>query len=281
MFTKKYKNLFKKYKEQSSEEAFSSYLINEDNGETWEAPYERLAKLARKEDWDFHNPKFKSERNNYPILANYLNYTFLRAHDLNLIVFIDNDDKSCFNTGLQTENEKDIFALFFRNKEASKYNAPYWTLFGFVDSYSDRLKPFGSPLPGFPTYIDDPYDLVLNTKFEIEINTEHIIIDNKERLPSKLRDDKKLSMSALEGAIKIMKSQVIRNYKVAIPFWNGNKIQLLLPLNLTDDYNDDLALVVDKDKDRNIYKATTIFPLDWAYMNARLVSGPYFNWLNP
>jgi hypothetical protein len=281
MVAKKYKNLFKRYKEQPPEEIFSHYFFNESNDETWEKPYDQLAKLARKENWDFHNPKFKTEKQSYPILSNYLNYTYLRAQDLNLIVFIDNDTKACFNTGLQTENEKDIFALFYRNKDSGQYNAPDWTLFDFVDSYSERLKSYGSLLPEFPTYIDDPYDLVLNTKLEIEINTEHIIIDNKERLPLKLRDDKKLSMSALEGAVKLIKSQVIRNYKVAIPFWNSYKIQLLLPLNLTDDSNDDLALVIDKDKDRNIYRATTILPLDRAYMNARLVSGPYYNWLNP
>ncbi|MCL2007210.1 MAG: DUF3825 domain-containing protein [Treponema sp.] len=282
MSTKKYKYLYKTSQNKSSEDVFAHFPFDINNGETWEAPYERLVKLARLEDWNFHRPEFKLKyKQKYPILTNYLNYTFMHAQYLNLIVFSDNDDKACFNTGLQTSNEKDIFALFFRNKGSLQHNAPDWTFYSFVDSYSDKLKPYGNTLPELPTYIDDPSDLVFDTKLEIEINTEHIIETNKVRLPSPLQENNRLAMMALNGAIESIKSKVIRNYKVAIPHWYNNKLQLLLPLNLTDDKIADVALVVDKDKDRNIYKAVTILPMDWAYIDARLITRPDREWLNP
>jgi hypothetical protein len=282
MSTKRYNFLYKSNAKQLSKEVFAHFPFERNNGETWETPYERLVRLARAEDWNFHRPEFKTKyKQNYPILTNYLTYTFLHAQDLNLIVFSDNDDKACFNTGLQTENEKDIFALFYRNKGSLQHNVPDWTFYSFVDSYSEKLKPYGSTLPELPTYIDDPSDLVFNTKLEIEINTDHIIDTNKDRLPLSLQDNKRLAMMALNGAIESIKSKVIRNYKVAIPHWYNNKLQLLLPLNLTDDKNADVALVVDKDKDRNIYRAITILPMDWAYIDARLITRPDREWLNP
>lgn len=171
--------------------------------------------------------------------------------------------------------------MFYRNKGSSQYNVPDWTFYAFVDSYSEKLKPYGSVLPELPTYINDPSDLVFDTKLEIEINTDHIIETNKERLPLSLQSNKRLAMVALNGAIESIKSKVIRNYKVAIPHWYNNKLQLLLPLNLTDDKNADVALVVDKDKDRNIYRAITILPMDWAYIDARLITRPDREWLNP
>lgn len=58
-------------------------------------------------------------------------------------------------------------------------------------------------------------------------------------------------------------------------------MQLLLPLNLTDDNNADVALVIDKDKQRNIYRATTILTMDLAYIDARLITRPDREWLNP
>jgi hypothetical protein len=276
-----YSSLTKKSKEQAVETVFAHFPYNGMNNETWETPYQRLAALAKQEDWHFHKAEFTKKYNQkYPILVNYLNYTFLRTQELDLISYSDDGDKACFNTGLQTENEKDIFALFFRNKGASQYQAPDWTLYTFADSYSAKMAPYGK-LPEIATYITDISDLVFDTNLRIEINTEHIIETNKERLPEVLRENKRLALTALSGAIESLKSKVMRNYKVAIPHWYDNKMQLLLPLNLTDDKEADVALVVDKDKQRNIYRAVTILPMDLAYIDARLISRPDRGWLDP
>lgn len=278
---KKYVSLAKRYPTQPFNEIFAYLPFDKENGETWETPYEHLSRITKDEDWHFNRPEFRVKyKQSFPILTNYLNYTFLRAQELNLISFSEDGDKACFNTGLQTKDEKDIYALFFRNKEAKKYKAPDWTLYTFVDSYSTKLNPY-KPLPDLPTYISDHSALVFDTTLDIEINTEHIVDQNGERLPKVLQTNRRLAMTALQGSIESLKSKVLRNYKVAIPHWYEGKLQLLLPLNLTDDNQADVALVIDKDKERNIYRATTILTMDMAYIDARLITRPDREWLNP
>jgi hypothetical protein len=71
------------------------------------------------------------------------------------------------------------------------------------------------------------------------------------------------------------------NYKVAIPHWYSNRIQLLLPLYLTNDAVADNALIVDKDKKSQMYLARTILTMDMAYIDARIITRPDREWLNP
>lgn len=251
-----YQALFKRYKEQKGSEVFSHFGWNAADGENWETPFEKLAHMAKKEDWNFRSPQFRKDGQKYPILMNYLNYTFLRIQELGLIAYSDDGSKSCFNTGLQTKNEKDIYATFFFNQNAEELGKPQWTFYSFADSYSEKLKPF-NPLPEVATYISYARDLVFETGYEIEVNTDHIVDHNKDRLPANLREERTLSIAAIEGSTRFLKEKIRRNYKVAIPHWYSGRIQLLLPLNLTSDYEADLALVADRDDDRKIYRIRT------------------------
>lgn len=275
-----YQSLFKRYREQPGEEVFAHFGYRSDEGEGWETPFERLAKMAKPEDWNFHTARFRRPGQNYPILMNYLNYTFMRLQEQGKIAYSDDQMKACFNTGLQTEDEKDIFATFFRNQRAEAFNAPRWTLYAFADSYSDKLAPF-RPLPEIATYITDAGDLVFDHSFETEIDIGHIIDDNQDRLPDVLKGNRQLAKAAIEGATRHLKQRVMRNYKIAIPQWYQGHIQLLLPLNLTSDTAADLALVADKDKERGLYKIRTALSMDMAYGNARLICRLDRDWLNP
>jgi len=275
--------LYARYKNQDSSEVFCAMNFDSEEGkpfEHWETPFERLSLMAKKEDWDFQNQKYKINGQNYPILMNYLNYTFLRLQEQGKIQYSEDNNRSVFNTGLQTEDEKDIFALFFLNKKATQYNMPSWTLYSFVDSYSEQLSSFPS-LPEVATYINDASDLVFDVNLDIEVNIAHIVDHNEERLPESLQHNRRLAMTSIEGATKFLKQKVLRNYKVAIPHWYNSCIQLLLPLNITSDTEADLALVADKDKQRNIYRIKTALPMDKAYINARLICRPDKEWLNP
>ena len=265
-----YTTLFKRYKDQPTNEVFAHFGWKAKEGEGWETPFERLANLAKPEDWNFITSRFKRVDQNYPILMNYLNYTFLRIQELGLISYSEDGSRACFNTGLQTRDEKDIYATFFSNKKASEHNYPDWTLFAFADSYSEKISSF-QPLPQVATYITDASELVFDLSYDIEINIAHIIDKNKDRLPEVLQSNRTLAMATIEGATKFLKQKVLRNYKVAIPHWYSNKIQLLLPLNITSDTEADLALVADKDKERVIYRIRTALPMDMAYINARLI----------
>lgn len=282
---KQYKSLFKRYKEQNNQEVFALFPYDSKDGDTWESPFEILSEgeMCKDEEWNFATERFRNKYANqkYPILTNYLNYTFLRVQELNLISYSSDDDKACFNTGLQTKEEKDIYATFYRNKSSSVNADPDWTFYTFAESYSNKLKPF-EPCPDIATYINDPSDLVFNVNLgEIDVNYKHIIEHNSDRLPESLRDNERLALVALKGAVESLKDRVKRNYKVAIPHWYESKIQLLLPLNLMSDSIADVALVVDKDKARNKYLARTILTMDMAYIDARLITRPDRDWLNP
>lgn len=279
----RYDSLNKRFRDQDPRTIFALFPYQGKAGETWETPFETLANLARTEDWRFKRSESIARYPNQglPILTNYLNYTFLRLQDEEKIVYSVEGDKACFNTGLQTQRGKDIFATFFRNKRAEECNQPDWVLYAFCDSYSNKLAPF-DPLPELANYITNVEDLVFNTEYEIEPNLDHFLDRNVDRLPEVLQNNLQIATNVINGAIQSLIDSIRRNYKIAIPHWYDNRIQLLLPLALTnDDGIADLALVVDRDDKRRIYRGTTILTMDMAYLDARLITKPADEWLNP
>ena len=85
----------------------------------------------------------------------------------------------------------------------------------------------------------------------------------------------------LVGAIDEVIKKVRTNYKIAVPQYYRNKIQLLLPLCLTPGSpNPDLALVIYK-VDEQTYCARTCLTIQMAYTNARLIVRPQSDWLKP
>jgi hypothetical protein len=83
----------------------------------------------------------------------------------------------------------------------------------------------------------------------------------------------------LSGAVENAKQRVRRNYKAAIPQYYRGKIQLLLPLCLTQPDVADLTLVVENHG--AFYLASTCLTLDMAYNNARQLARPDRDWLQP
>ena len=277
---KKYKDLALRYKDQSHNEVFSTFRIHSDTKRFWDWPYELLASMAKKENWDFQRSEFRQEKQRFPILVNYLNYTFRRLQDQNKIKYTDDQNRACFNTGLQTEYEDDLYVTFYRNKQSTEKSLPDWTLYNFFDSYSEKLSEF-RPLPDIASYYDDPTDLVFNTNYDVEFNYEHIIEENHDRLPDQLKNNRRLAVNAIKGSEDSLKQKLARNYKVAIPQWYENRIQLLLPLNLSDGPDAELALVAERDPKTSLYRVKTALPMNMAYMNARLITRPDRDWLNP
>jgi hypothetical protein len=91
-----------------------------------------------------------------------------------------------------------------------------------------------------------------------------------------------MAENVINGSIQSLKELIKRNYKIAIPHWYESRIQLLLPLVLTNDEGTaDLALVVERDDTRKIYRGKTILTMDMAYVDARLITKPADEWLNP
>jgi hypothetical protein len=275
-----YESCFRRYKDQSPRTIFAHFGWRGDTGETWETPFQKLAEKARKEDWDFQRAEFKRPGVTVPIIASYLNYTFIRLQQQDKIKFSPDGSKACINTGLQTPEGKDLFATFYRNTNAVERDQPDWTLFGYFDAYSDKVGDF-EPLPDIATYVDDPSELIFDHRLELEVDYKHILTDNKDRLPIVLQGNTALARNAVEGAIRQLKERLKRNYKLAVPHWYNEHIQLLLPLSITDDSAADVALVAEKDALRKKYMVRTLLTMDMAYLDARIICAPDREWLNP
>jgi hypothetical protein len=282
MSNKKYKYLFSKHETQASESFAFMPIKKSEEMEIW---YERLAEMARPEKWKFSIMPEKMRDEKYPILSRYINYTFKRIIEENKLLSGTNG-RVCFNTGLQTTYRKDIYALFSPNrhydslKPVTDYHFDGWY---FEDH--QKLSDFEARAE-LASYYDDPNDLVLDWRLAIDLNTSHIIKDNKERLPLQLQENEQLALNALDGAVNRVRQQAKRNYKISIPMFyyfntDPGKLQLLVPLFLTGESDPPVALLLEKQKERNRYFARTILTLDMAYINARLIVHPDSDWLNP
>lgn len=269
------KSLFRRHKEQPWNEVFAK-LQYVDDGD-FNRPFRELANLAENELWNFEREEFRNKYDEFYILKNYLNYTFLRVLEQDRIVFSEDHKRFCFNTGLLTKRGKDIYASFFFHP---KNGLPEWTLWGFTDEF-ERLPVPSTKLPPPASYYEgsEAVNLVFDLSYEIAIDFEHILEENRERFPEKYRDDAILEY-ALKGAVASLKERIRRNYKIAIPHWYNNKLQLLLPLSLSGS-DADLALVADRNDETKLYKIVTVLAMDMAYIDARLICRPDKEWLNP
>jgi hypothetical protein len=235
---------------------------------------EELAELAEDEEWDYHNTESDQDR---PILHNYIHYTFKRIDEEEKVEYSEDNEHSCFNTGLVTPNQEPVYMLFELNKIEDIESK--WHYDRFVHKGEYDMNRFKS-LPKMAHYFDDPSQLVFDTRLEVRANIDHIIEENKERFPSPFDDmDDYVVQTALKGAIQNAQERVKRNYKAAVPQYYKGGIQLLLPLCLNDPSQADLALVVERHE--GFYRAATCLTIDMAYNNARQLARPAREWLQP
>lgn len=91
----------------------------------------------------------------------------------------------------------------------------------------------------------------------------------------------------LSRSIDLARKRVSWNYRSVVPQYypKHNLMSFLLPLSLLDDRRIDAALVVQSQRvgpDGKLrYQGQTIYPLAYAYRNARLVAKPISDWLDP
>lgn len=237
----------------------------------WRDYNEKIKELAEKalpEKWNFE------ENEDYSILKNYLRYTFNKLQEENKV--IETDTYCVFNTGLFSHYYEPIYVYGepFRNPNE---NNPKWYFKGFKDSYElgnlDVEK-----FPERADYFSDTSRLVFNWHMPINVNHKHILddMDTSQRLPDILKDNPR-PLDMLKGVIDTAIQRVIANYKLAVPHYYQNKIQLMIPLCFGRDDTPDAALVLDKKE--NYYQATTCLDMKMAYMDARLIAKPESNWL--
>jgi hypothetical protein len=235
---------------------------------------EELETLAEPEEWNYQRTATEHPR---PILYNYLRYTYARLAEEGKIAVSDDGQLITYNIGLVTPIQEPIFALSNHNHLPNARQP--WHFQGWFRRGSFELTRF-SQLPEMAHYFEDPASLVLHPGKELRANIEHIIIENKERFPHPYADMENYALQTfLKGAIDNAKERVRRNYKTAIPQYYRGRIQLLLPLCITNAHTADLALVVEDHG--AFYRASTCLTLDMAYNNARQLARPDRDWLQP
>ena len=234
--------------------------------------------LADKEEWDFSDAPKKS----HSILKNYIEHIFRKIQTEGKIAFTTDNSNACFNTGLVTKNLEPIYALFETNKIMAPGGSPYYFKAFVKESDIKFLSLFPNNHPEVADFFQNPGDLIFNPGCKLIPQMDHILEDNNGRFPPHIQclneSERRMRLS---GAIEEVKKKVKTNYKLAVPQYYGNRIQLLLPLCLTPNSpNPDLALAVHKISD-DTYTARTCLTLKMAYNNARLIVKPQSDWLKP
>lgn len=235
-----------------------------------------LAEMAEDEpgNWEYQNTP--SDRP-MPILQNYIRYTYKRLAEEDKIVVSDDGQKLAFNTGLVTPGQEPIYCYAVPNRMPD--NPTPWHFSGWRRKGEYQLTAFAS-LPEMANYYTNPVSLVYDTSKELRMNVEHIIEENRDRFPEPYRAMNSYQLQTfLKGAKDNAIERVKRNYKTAIPQYYQGRIQLLLPLCLSDPAKADLAIAVNDHGD--FYRASTCLTLDMAYNNARQLARPDRDWLNP
>ncbi len=237
-----------------------------------------LARLATPEVWDYGTSIDK------PILRNYLCYTYDRVKEEGKISIARDESGMCFNTGLLTVYDADIYAYFIKNTNPSRKPGQDWFLHGFKQKTDTEMRAFAS-FPDVADYFTTPADFVYDKNLNLVIDYDHIIADNYDRfnnigLPS---CENHVIHALMTAAVQKITDKLKRNYKLAIPqyftdkYTGEAKIQLLLPLFLLNRQKADLVLVVDKDICG--YVGKTILTPEWAYINSRRITRPDVDWL--
>lgn len=236
----------------------------------YNAQIQSLSEKALDENWNF-----EGRADNY-ILKNYLKYTFNKLQDERKIV--ETDTYCVFNTGLFSHYRAPIYAYGELNKSTSG-NAQKWYFKGFKDEYELGKLDLETIPPERADYFSNPERLIFNWHNKIIVNNKHILDDlnTNQRLPESIKNSHR-PLEDLNGVINAAIQNVIANYKLAVPHYYQDKIQLMIPLSFDNNDVYDVALVLDLLKNGN-YLATTCLTMQMAYMKARLIARPESNWL--
>ena len=149
-----------------------------------------LAEKALAEKW-YYGTANAADAENYPILKNYLAYTFKRLVFEDKILYGDVSDAghageeyAAFNTGLVDQKYEYIYALFKKNTMSPQ---PYWYLLDFVvagEQSGKTLARLFYPLPKRADYFENQFrNMVYDTSTQLLCDYTHIIVERIGRFP--------------------------------------------------------------------------------------------------
>lgn len=247
--------------------------------EKYNQKLEMLAKMAQPEKWTY---KKIQDSDPYRILRNYIQFTYNRLDEENKLISSADNQYRCMNTGLLTIYNQEIIAIFSKNNKAGKQP---WFFNGFFKETDKFFTTNFSSLPPLADYTNNVRDLIYDNCLELTLRKEHIIDDNFERFIEAGYSNKELISVLLDSAKGTLEKKLKRNFKLALPFYYHNtetgesKIQLLAPLYFPG-APVRLALVLNKiqSEAKEYYEGVTVLPVEWAYMNSRLIVKPDEEW---
>lgn len=212
----------------------------------------------------------------YEVLFSFFERTFERVKLEDKLEY--SDDAAAFNTALGNKYNKDIYAIFKKNREGNG-----WQFAKFADeNFVGKTFP---KIPEPPNYFIDvatgervPSDhLFLDVEKKIFADDTHLFDERRSRFPEswKSMDDEEC-VSSFDRLLDRTQRRVRRNFRAAVPFYYPalRKIQMLLPVTFYPGtaQEETHALVVARVGAG--YSVETIMPLAWAYKNARLLAKP-------
>jgi len=276
----------------------------------------KLEHDALHEEWNYGE---NTSDTPFPILKQYLKWTFVKLWRENKILYANN--YAAFNTGLVDSYYKPIFAVFDRNRNQGQQQWHFidFCVAGGSTPASRILSNNFSVLPHRAVYIRRYDDVMFDCSLPVDCNWEHILEDHIERIPNSLLqqvcsgfdikstaemnqqeeieyynslkehlssspDKLALLSSMMNMALELAKVRVEWNYKTAIPVYypTTDSVNLILPLALNTRKPEQISLALVTTKTpANRYRGVTIFTLDMAYSNARLITKPSSDWLIP
>ncbi|MCL2618460.1 MAG: DUF3825 domain-containing protein [Defluviitaleaceae bacterium] len=249
----------------------------------YDASIASLASTLLPEKWSYDG------RADYRILSNYIIYTFDKLRNEyseapeaeRPKILYEGAEKACFNTGLFDKNWQPIFFYCIRNRTPDKQP---WDFQSFQTAYTlNKLGINGAELRR-ADYFSNPSDLVFDFRCAIIPQWDHILDEeeNFRRIPENIRTlGKDACQYLITGSIERTIQRIRANYKTVIPQWFKGRIQLLIPLYLTNGDKPDLALAISKNETTMQYLGHTCLTCEMAYNNARLIARPESYWLDP
>ena len=229
-----------------------------------------LSAAAENEPWSFDDTPNS-------ILYKYIRGTFKQCYKQEKILYSNDQQYCCFNTGLLTPNGHDIVMLFEKN---NRQDAQEWYLKGFKNITERTYMNIFSEIPKLAQYTEKYEELYFNPELPIVINTDHILDDNWERISTVVPLSKSIVKGLLIGVVEETKRKIKRNMRLVVPQFYKNTIMYLMPISIPISDNDfvTMALAVEL-TNTNQYRANTIFTKEMAYEKARLLMKPESNWL--
>ncbi len=142
--------------------------------------------LALYENWSF---KENPDDNDFPILKNYISYTFAKLWQDKQVAVSINGRYSVFNTGLVNRNYQYIYILFEKNVGSKPWKFSMFCIPGIRQGgriLSDNFKVLPKPAHYFSDISDISY-IIENDKTPDQqmpdLQPDHYFIDNPKRLP--------------------------------------------------------------------------------------------------